>query len=173
MSNTAEQSTAPFNAGPVKNPTDGPIHEWFSLSYRNYLVLHRTLMQSMPTDWQLRLRTCLEELEAAFAHLEHPEAFLVEAATEHEVQDLTNAQQFLLGITQDRFRGETPPEDLAGEDLRTWEAEHEDPDGPVYHRDGDELRPSESVLVPTLDSIPHYQRGRTYIPPRLPVSTSS
>ncbi|MCX4681663.1 hypothetical protein OG413_41415 [Streptomyces sp. NBC_01433] len=173
MSTPDAEAAAPVNVHPAQNPTDGPVHEWFSLSYSNYLVLHRTLMQSMPTDWQYRLRACLEELETAFAHIEQPEAFKVEAATVHEILELTTTQKTLLGITEDRFRGTTPPKGLTDDELREWEAQHEDPDGPVYHQDGSELEPTHRVLVPAGDPIPHYQRGRTYIAPRLPATTPS
>ncbi|WP_440580909.1 hypothetical protein [Streptomyces sp. PT19] len=154
---------------PPTNPTDGPVHDWFSLSYRNYLVLHRALMQSMPTSWQERMVACLEEFHDAFAHLDHPEAFQVQAATEHQVADLTVVQQKQLGITEDWFHGELPPEHLAGDELREWEIKHEDPNGPVYYNDGRELDPHERVLLPARDPIPHYRRGRTYIEPHRPL----
>lgn len=47
------------------------VHGWFGLTYANYLVLPRTLLQSMPDEWQGRFVACLEELDAAFAHLDH------------------------------------------------------------------------------------------------------
>ncbi|KPC67323.1 hypothetical protein ADL35_45815, partial [Streptomyces sp. NRRL WC-3753] len=53
-------------AKPSSYDTDGPIHEWFSLTYSNYLVLPRTLMQSMPTGWQMRMAACLNEMQDAF-----------------------------------------------------------------------------------------------------------
>ena len=31
---------------------DEPIHGYFGLSYANYLVLPRSVLQSMPIDWQ-------------------------------------------------------------------------------------------------------------------------
>lgn len=40
----------------------GPMHGWFSLSYANYLVVPRTFIQEMPTEWQARLEKCLEEM---------------------------------------------------------------------------------------------------------------
>lgn len=153
---------------PPTNPTDGPVHDWFGLSYSNYLVMHRTLMQSMPTSWQERMVACLEEIHDAFAHLDHPEAFTVQAATEHQVSDLTDAQQKQLGITADWLNGALPPEHLAGDERREWEIKHEDPNGPVYHQDGRELDRQERVLLPAPDPIPHYNRGRTYIEPRRP-----
>lgn len=43
-----------------------PIHGWFELSYANYLVLPRSLLQSAPVELQRRLVACLEELREIF-----------------------------------------------------------------------------------------------------------
>jgi PRTRC genetic system protein C len=40
---------------------DGAIHGFFELSYAAYLVLPRTLLQSMPLDWQDKFVALLEE----------------------------------------------------------------------------------------------------------------
>lgn len=50
----------PTDADPVI--TDGPIHEWFGLSYASYLVVPRTVLQSMSDDWQARLIALMDEL---------------------------------------------------------------------------------------------------------------
>lgn len=42
-----------------------PIHEFFGLSYANYLTLNRTVLQSMPLEWQERFVACLRELDDA------------------------------------------------------------------------------------------------------------
>lgn len=42
---------------------DEPIHDWFSLSYAQYLTIPRTALQSMPVEWQLRFVECLEQLD--------------------------------------------------------------------------------------------------------------
>lgn len=47
-------------------PEDEPIHEFFGLSYANYLVLRRTVLQSMPPDWQKKLVDLLNEMEHRF-----------------------------------------------------------------------------------------------------------
>lgn len=39
------------------------IHEWFSLSYANFLVMPRSLLQSMPEEWQQRFVACLDEFD--------------------------------------------------------------------------------------------------------------
>lgn len=56
---------------------DGPVHTWFELTYANYLVLHRTVLQSMPGEWQERFVACLMELQDACAGLEMPSKFAV------------------------------------------------------------------------------------------------
>lgn len=48
------------------NYMDSPIHEWFSLSYANYLVLPRSLMESMPYEWQVNMKRLLEEMDNSF-----------------------------------------------------------------------------------------------------------
>lgn len=44
-----------------------PIHDWFELSYSSYLVLPRSVLQSMPVEWQ---RQFVELLRTASATLE-------------------------------------------------------------------------------------------------------
>ena len=61
---------------------DPPIHIWFSLSYANYLVLPRTLLQSIPVEWQERFVACLEEADEAFSHTDTPTDYRVNAVDE-------------------------------------------------------------------------------------------
>lgn len=133
--------------------TDGPIHGYFGLTYANYQVLHRTLMQSMPLEWQERMVACLTELDSAFAGVETPEAFIVEAARESTYDDLTDSDMAALGVTR--------PDAADGD-------EEDDDDRPDvwYDRDSHEHQGGDRVLVPTgFDPVPHYNRGRTYIEP--------
>lgn len=127
-----------------------PIHTWMGLSYSNYLVLQRTLLQSMPAGWQQRFVACLEELFTAY-----PEG----GDVEFEVRpcqwvcpgDLSQQELDAQGITIE-YDGD--PEDPA----TRW----------VYlDRDGNELDPHITCVArPTRDPVPHYNRGRTYLPPR-------
>lgn len=55
------------------------IHLWFSLTYANYLVLPRSILQSMPDEWQERFVACLAELEATPFDWEPPHAYSVSA----------------------------------------------------------------------------------------------
>ncbi|MFD8263601.1 hypothetical protein ACFV19_32985 [Streptomyces griseoluteus] len=148
------------------HPPNGPLHDYFGLSYCNYAVLHRTLMQSMPLDWQERMTACLHELTEAYAHIEQPEIFEVKAATEHIVRELTDHQLKQARITESLY-DEPVPEGLNLSDLGQWRTEHEKPQPTYYDDDGRELDPHERVLLPATDPVPHYNRGRTYIPPQL------
>jgi hypothetical protein len=42
---------------------DRDIHSWFELTYAQYLTLPRSVLQSMPLEWQHRFVKCLEELD--------------------------------------------------------------------------------------------------------------
>lgn len=55
------------------------IDTWFGLTYSNYLVLQRAILQSMPEDWQERFVGCLEELREAVerAELQVPNEYRV------------------------------------------------------------------------------------------------
>lgn len=39
------------------------VHEWFELSYAQYLTIPRSVLQSMPDEWQERFVACLKELD--------------------------------------------------------------------------------------------------------------
>lgn len=136
---------------------DGPIHGWFGLTYSNYLVLHRSMMQSMPVDWQECAVSLFDELDNAFPDLERPPSFIVTAATECEYSDLTLDDMAQLGIrpsdgTDDFDEDEPAPGDA-------WRV--------YYDRDGDEHQASDRLLVPVPggDPVPPYNRGRTFIEP--------
>jgi hypothetical protein len=110
---TATPNPNPMKENSMTNAPAGAVHAHFGLSYANYLVLPRTLMQSMPVGWQERMVAVLDELDDAFRHVPQAEAYKVEAATESE-----------------GFEGEVS-------------------------------------LVPAVDPVPHYNRGRTYVAPRI------
>lgn len=43
-----------------------PVHDWFELTYAQYLTVPRSILQAMPVEWQRRFVKCLDELDAAF-----------------------------------------------------------------------------------------------------------
>lgn len=48
------------------------IHTWFSLTYSNYLVLPRSVFQSMPDEWQTKSVELLEDCSDKFDYLDWP-----------------------------------------------------------------------------------------------------
>lgn len=66
----------------VAAPAEEPMHEWFGLTYANYLTLPRSVIQSMPAEWQHRLRDLLEDLNEAAGHLDWPYSYRVQAINE-------------------------------------------------------------------------------------------
>lgn len=48
------------------------VHAWFSLSYASYLVVNRSLLQSMPDDWQNRFVALMDELWDYFPDIREP-----------------------------------------------------------------------------------------------------
>lgn len=46
------------------------IHSYFGLSYAHYIVLPRTLLQSMPDGWQKRFIRLMDEFEDRFSSFE-------------------------------------------------------------------------------------------------------
>lgn len=139
MTNPTTQAAGTDDRPPADDLDHEPIHSHFGLSYANYLVLHRTLMQSMPAHWQRRMVACLDELEHSFAHIEQAPAYDVTPGREAEYGELTREQRAQLGVTHSL--------------------------GQYYDRDGRAHDSWERTLIPTADPIPHYDRGRTRIPP--------
>ena len=42
------------------------VHCWFGLTYANYLVLPRVLMEGMPMEWQEQFTRLLDEMKETF-----------------------------------------------------------------------------------------------------------
>jgi len=59
---------------PVNINLESPVHDYFGLSYAQFIVLSRTALQSMPIDWQRWFVRCVRKLEAEIPELfpEHP-----------------------------------------------------------------------------------------------------
>lgn len=53
------------------------VHGYFGLTYANHLVLERTLLQSMPDDWQNKFVALLDQMEAAFSGVPRASGWLV------------------------------------------------------------------------------------------------
>lgn len=134
--------------------TDGAVHSMFGLSYANYFVMPRTVLQSMPLDWQERFVAVIDELEAVAAkHSITTPQYKVEAAVESEYWELDLVDLARLEITRDWVCAD----ECAFEDC------DQDCDGDFVYYDADsrERQPYERVLISTgQDPLADYERGR-------------
>lgn len=124
--------------------SDDDVHTWFGLSYANYAVLPRTLLQSMPPHWQRHFVACMRELDDAFAHIERAPGYEVKPC---------NWQA---------------PEDIDDETLRRlgFECQDNGTSTTYYDRDGNKVESwQQCVPVPVTEPVPHYNRGRARVEP--------
>lgn len=129
-----------------RNPVD--IHTWFSLSYANYLVAPRSVLQSMPEDWQHKFTALLDEMHDAFGHLDWPAYDVRALKRDTEVVNPECPECEGDGeITEDDFMAPCPSCKGSGV---TDDHRYETP---------------EEVGFRT-DPIPHYNRGRTKLEPK-------
>jgi hypothetical protein len=129
------------------------IHQWFGLTYSNYLVLPRAVLQSMPDEWQHRFVTCLEELADAFGHLEYGAGYDVRVLARHPEEISPECEEC-------EGEGKVPPVDDDGFPTvmcPSCKGEEQEDNG--------RYETAEEVGF-RLDPIPHYNRGRTRIEPR-------
>lgn len=122
------------------------IHQHFGLSYANYLVLPRTLLQSMPDEWQTRFVALLNELDQAFQHVPQAEAYDVTPGKWRAVSDMTENEMHSVNIrTEERADGT-----------------------PYLIRDNwYEQDPDEQFFLEGEDPVAHYNRGRTRVEPHV------
>jgi len=123
--------------------SDGPIQDFFGLTYSSYQVVPRVLAQSMPHAWQARFVACMEEMQQAFGYLGDVD-YEVTPAEDVYANELTEEQMKLTGITSE------------------W---NENRDREIYwDRNGNEIDGWTHVMVPVPDPLPPYSRGRTRVP---------
>jgi hypothetical protein len=161
-----ERLTAAYRAeaGEVESAA---VHRYFGASYSNYLVVPRTLLQSMPDWWQAAFVCLLDHKDELFGHVPQAQAYEVTAATERVVSELGPELLAEAGITESWHGGQTPSEGLSDAALTEWKLRHTT-DQPTYiDSTGREIDPSARVLIAAKEPVPHYDRGRTRVEPRL------
>lgn len=129
------------------------IHTWFSLTYANYLVVPRSVLQSMPEDWQHRFTGLLGETSEAFGHLDWPA---------YDVRALKREPDCITPYVECDTCGGTGHGTDGDEEVDCpmceGGGEVEDSEGPRHET------PEEVGVID--DPIPHYERGRTMLEPR-------
>ena len=126
------------------------IHTYFGLSYANYLVVNRSLLQSMPDDWQKKFCNLLSE-------------FSDEMGWAMELQPAINVQ--ILKRAPEMIEDREDCETCGGEGT-----DPEDEDEPCPECDGEcsfegeeRYETAEEVGIIT-DPVAHYERGRASVP---------
>lgn len=144
-----------------QDPMD--IHTYFGLSYANYLVRPRALLQSMPEGWQQQFVALLRQMDGHFADVGLPD-YRVETGRWAYVYELDDATRGRLGITDGADEAIAAlSEDDPEHDARVEAALEE---SVFYDADGNELdRQCGQVFVPGPNPIPPYDRGRTFVRP--------
>lgn len=56
-----------------------PVHAWFELSYSSYMVLPRSMLQSMPREWQAKYIALVEEMRETLDIDDAPGSYVVTA----------------------------------------------------------------------------------------------
>jgi hypothetical protein len=130
---------------------DGAIHAFFGLTYADYLVVPRTVLQSMPLNWQEHFVALLRQVEETFPDLPTPA---------YDVRVLARGPELIFV--------DPPCSECDGEGIGDGEEECSACRGSGVDENvaGDELRyetPEEVGIVP--DPIPGYNRGRTRLLP--------
>jgi hypothetical protein len=154
----AAEAAAPASASPASPAQAGSVQDYFGDTPNGHLVLHRTLLQSMPPQWQEHFISLVRGYDQAFAHLQIPNAahWVARPAQERTVAELTLAEREELGVT-------SSVDDVAlyVSDDRFLAACN---DITYCDEDGRELQPTDRVLVPDLDDlIPFHHYGRTTV----------
>lgn len=179
----------------TREPQPLDVHTWFSLTYANYLVVPRSVLQSMPEDWQHRFTALMGEMDQAFGHLDWPAYDVRVLKRPTQINNWPTAWcDDCEGTGRKKPAEVTPPSDI--DDHRLWlrTALHmiadENPaiattawwkggaaicgdedcptcegTGRVDDPEGPRYETPEEVGFRD-DPIPHYNRGRTKLEPR-------
>jgi hypothetical protein len=128
------------------------IHDYFGLSYANYLVVNRSLLQSMPEKWQKDFVEMLEKFSREFGWA-------------MELQPAINVQ--ILARSPERIDDEECPNCEGTEfnlDADGMETENECQECDCGRVEAEErVETAEEVGIIT-DPVPHYERGRSSVP---------
>jgi hypothetical protein len=127
------------------------IGEWFGLSYSNYLVLQRSILQSMPQDWQHKFVRLLEEIDDRMGE---------------EMSNLMPSNFCVRVLARETDLVHPDCERCEGECTQVIDGDRIDcPDcnGSGKDYEGEMSYETPDVVGFVEDPIPHYNRGRTVI----------
>lgn len=127
------------------------IHDYFELSYANWLTLPRTLLQSMPSDWQKDFVELLDKFDEEMGWAMH----LIPA---------TNVQVLKRSPEMIEEREECENCEGSGEDENEEDGLCHECDSMGDISTGEERYETPEEVGEIHSPIPHYQRGRIRVP---------
>lgn len=153
------------------------VHGYFGLTYANYLVMHRTLMEAMPVEWQDKFVRLLDEYDNAWRHIDNPSQFKVDTGKWVLVDDMSDEQreqQSIVSSVQlwEWQNPEPQPEEYEDDDdfnavYQLWKQEYDNQwSSETYisaDGNGDDVTHTR-FFFPAPDTIDHYRRPRKYTP---------
>lgn len=149
--------------GYVREPVD--IHLWFGLTYSNYLVLHRSILQSAPEEWQHRFTALLDELRGMMG-----DGMQDRMPSNYDIRVLARSQERITEYAEcDQCDGEGTIPDPEGTVYagtgETAEIDCPKCDGAKvdYEQEIDTRFETAEEVGVIDDPIAHYNRGRTVI----------
>lgn len=154
------------------------VREYFGLTYANYYVMHRTLLEAMPAEWQDRFVRLLDEYDDAWEHLSHYHSypqFKVETGRWASVENLSIRDLDRLGIVSSvqvwlENNPEPKPEEYEDDDDYTavYELWSDDRDAQFDNLEFIDAEGSyvthSRFFLPLSDKIDHYRHPRKYSP---------
>lgn len=149
------------------------VHEYFGLTYANYHVMPRTLLEAMPVEWQDKFVRLLDEFDDAWEHIDRYPQFKVETGRWANVEDLSIRDLDRHGISSSlelwlENNVEPMPEEYDDDDDYTavyelWNNERNAQFDNLEFIDSDGRRVTR-VFIPNPDVIDHYRHPRKYTP---------
>lgn len=149
------------------------VHGYFGLTYANYLVMHRALLEAMPAEWQDKFVRLLDEFDDAWEHINHYPQFKVETGRWANVEDLSIRDLDRHGVSTSleiwlENNTEPMPEEYDDDDDYTavyelWNNERNAQFDNLEYIDtaGEHVT---RVFIPMPDVIDHYRHPRKYTP---------
>lgn len=153
------------------------VHEYFGLTHANYLVMHRTLLEAMPVEWQENFVRLLDEYDTAWDHIDPGPTYRVQTGRWVYVEDLSFRELDRLGIVTSmqlwlERNPEPKPENFENEDdyaavYEPW-SDRRDAQFDIFEYIDDEgngnVVSNTQIFLPTSDTVDHYRHPRKYTP---------
>lgn len=122
------------------------IHDWFSLSYSNYLVVEPEVLDAMSEAWRDEFGEMLTQFERAFAHQAQPDRYWAQRGQYRAFGDLTEGELARLGIQADPVA--ELADDASADEVDAWYTQRAERtftyEGQTFYHDQELIIPEEA-----------------------------